>query len=87
MAREIAFPPRYSPYNGSRGSLMKGLYRIVALGTIGLIMAGCLSSSSDPAEVVGKPAPDLSGRDLSGRLLRLSDYRGKVVLLDFWMHT
>ncbi|HZU37597.1 MAG TPA: hypothetical protein VFA18_16875 [Gemmataceae bacterium] len=66
---------------------MKGLYRILALGTIGLIVAGCLSSSGDPAADLGKPAPDLSGRDLNGRLLRLSDYRGKVVLLDFWMHT
>jgi cytochrome c biogenesis protein CcmG, thiol:disulfide interchange protein DsbE len=30
------------------------------------------------------PAPDFSLTDLSGRNLRLSDYRGKVVVLDFW---
>lgn len=29
-------------------------------------------------------APDLSLLELSGRKLNLSDYRGKVVLLDFW---
>jgi cytochrome c biogenesis protein CcmG/thiol:disulfide interchange protein DsbE len=29
-------------------------------------------------------APDFSLADLSGRPLRLSDYRGKVVVLDFW---
>jgi len=31
-----------------------------------------------------KLAPDFSLTDLSGRPLRLSDYRGKVVILDFW---
>jgi hypothetical protein len=32
----------------------------------------------------GKEAPDIIGVDLDGKSLRLSDYRGKVVLLDFW---
>ena len=32
----------------------------------------------------GKPAPDIDGRDEKGVRFRLSDYRGKVVLLDFW---
>jgi peroxiredoxin len=31
-----------------------------------------------------RPAPDFSLTDLSGHHLRLSDYRGKVVVLDFW---
>jgi len=33
---------------------------------------------------VGKPAPELIVRDLAGDTLRLSDLRGKVVLVDFW---
>jgi hypothetical protein len=33
---------------------------------------------------VGKQAPDIEGEDQDGRRFRLSDYRGKVVLLDFW---
>jgi thiol-disulfide isomerase/thioredoxin len=33
---------------------------------------------------VGKPVPALSGEDLEGKLFRLSDYRGKTVLLSFW---
>jgi peroxiredoxin len=33
---------------------------------------------------VGKTARDFSLNDLSGRRVRLSDFKGKVVLLDFW---
>lgn len=33
---------------------------------------------------VGKVAPEIDGRDGDGRRFRLSDYRGKVVVLDFW---
>jgi len=33
---------------------------------------------------VGKEAPEIEGEDQDGRRLKLSDYRGKVVLLDFW---
>jgi thiol-disulfide isomerase/thioredoxin len=31
-----------------------------------------------------KPAPRLELKDVKGRALRLSDYKGKVVLLNFW---
>jgi thiol-disulfide isomerase/thioredoxin len=33
---------------------------------------------------VGKQAPDIEGDDQDGKRFKLSDYRGKVVLLDFW---
>lgn len=32
----------------------------------------------------GKTAPDIVGKDSGGRPLKLSDYRGKVVMLVFW---
>ena len=32
----------------------------------------------------GQSAPDFALTDLDGNLVRLSDYRGNVVLLDFW---
>jgi thiol-disulfide isomerase/thioredoxin len=33
---------------------------------------------------LGKPAPEVAGEDLEGKPIRLSGYRGKVVLLSFW---
>jgi hypothetical protein len=35
---------------------------------------------------VGKTAPDIEGEDIDGKPIKLSDYRGKVVVLDFWGH-
>jgi hypothetical protein len=34
--------------------------------------------------VVGKTPPDTEGADQHGRRFKLSEYRGRVVLLDFW---
>jgi len=33
---------------------------------------------------VGNKAPDVGGEDQDGKKFKLSDYKGKVVLLDFW---
>lgn len=33
---------------------------------------------------VGQEAPEIEGTTLDGELIRLSDYRGKVVYLNFW---
>jgi hypothetical protein len=33
---------------------------------------------------VGKEAPDIEGEDQDGKKFKLSDYKGKVVMLDFW---
>jgi hypothetical protein len=33
---------------------------------------------------VGKEAPEMEGEDQDGKRFKLSDYRGKVVLIDFW---
>jgi hypothetical protein len=33
---------------------------------------------------IGKPVPEINGTDLDGKAFKLSDYKGKVVLLDFW---
>lgn len=33
---------------------------------------------------IGKEVPDIEGEDLDGTAFKLSDYRGKVVVIDFW---
>ena len=35
---------------------------------------------------VGAVAPDITAKDTDGKEFKLSEYRGKVVLLDFWGH-
>ena len=48
-------------------------------------IAEAVASPHDPKDLaVGKPAPEIVGRDLDGREMKLSDFRGKVVVLDFW---
>jgi predicted Zn finger-like uncharacterized protein len=38
----------------------------------------------DKGPQVGSAAPEIEAEDLDGKKFKLSDYRGKVVLLDFW---
>lgn len=33
---------------------------------------------------IGNQAPEIIGKDVDGKEMKLSDYRGKVVVLDFW---
>jgi len=33
---------------------------------------------------IGKEPPDIEGEDIDGKKFKLSDYRGKVVVIDFW---
>jgi len=51
-------------------------------GTVGKKAAGMLFDARFLA--VGKPAPEIKGMDQDGKEFALSDYRGKIVLLDFW---
>jgi cytochrome c biogenesis protein CcmG, thiol:disulfide interchange protein DsbE len=42
------------------------------------------STPQSPSLLLRKPAPAFTRTDLNGRRVRLRDYRGKVVLLNFW---
>ena len=52
----------------------------------GLILSAVLTASSMAAAptLLGKEAPDFVLKGLDGRNLRVSEFRGQVVLLNFW---
>jgi hypothetical protein len=60
----------------------------------GLFLCGChwapwRNSAETPRPVVGVVAentiaPDIDAEDMTGQRLHLADYRGKVVVLQFW---
>lgn len=41
-------------------------------------------STAQGGPTIGEEAPEISGVDLDGVEFKLSDYRGKVVMLDFY---
>jgi peroxiredoxin len=59
----------------------------ILLTILAIILSSCVrppSSESESAIQVGSPAPKFTLQDLSGQTVTLDQYRGKVVLLDFW---
>jgi cytochrome c biogenesis protein CcmG, thiol:disulfide interchange protein DsbE len=61
-------------------------YGIVAL--VLIVGASLLAPSGNPkfraSAMVGQPAPPVAGETLEKKKIDLADYKGKVVLLNFW---
>ncbi|MSU47510.1 MAG: redoxin domain-containing protein [Opitutus sp.] len=60
---------------------MKSLVK--ALLFVASIAAACSAPVARAAVDSGKPAPDFTVTDLSGKIQKLSDYRGKIVVLEW----
>jgi peroxiredoxin len=68
---------------------MLAMILLIQIGTQTLAQSDKGPSSHPPQEALipsasRQPAPELNLTDISGKNLNLSQYRGKVVLLDFW---
>jgi peroxiredoxin len=62
---------------------MTMLKRLSMIAALGLALLAC---GSDAALRVGQPAPDFEGTDTQGKVHRLSDYRGKTLVLEWTNH-
>lgn len=53
-----------------------------------MVSGNAITSNSaailNPAPVIGHPAPDFELQNLNGDTIRLADFRGKPVLVNFW---
>src|ERR1700735_5452521 len=45
-------------------------------------IAALVLAASAMAVEIGKPAPDFSGTDINGKTVKLSDYKGKIVVIE-----
>ncbi|MGE4618638.1 MAG: hypothetical protein AAEJ04_02375 [Planctomycetota bacterium] len=52
--------------------------------TFGAIATAMLSPHPKENLEIGKVAPEIEGMDVDENPIKLSDYRGKIVLIDFW---
>ncbi len=84
--QDVALSPTSAESVRSRPSARRRLFVILSGITILMFAFGVvwLQSSKYEPLVVGMTAPDFSLPDLQGKAQRLSDYRGKVVFLNFW---
>jgi len=63
---------------------MRATMLIVVLGILVLYTQSWVAERRLLAAVIGKPAPDFTLTSLDGKSVKLSDFRGKPVVLAFW---
>src|SRR6266404_7469610 len=46
------------------------------------LLAAAAFATATFAVEIGKPAPDFTGTDINGKTVKLSDYKGKIVVIE-----
>ncbi|GAB2685801.1 thiol-disulfide oxidoreductase-associated lipoprotein SdbB [Mucilaginibacter koreensis] len=66
----------------------KGLITALVVACLGLTTASYAQTSAnampEPEMIIGQAAPAFTLKDMEGKTVSLADYKGKVVVLDFW---
>lgn len=90
MSGAMGFPNRYilfGPRGSGGASTVAAAHAdpTAAIQTPTMVRVPGAARSSEPALLaVGTTAPDFTVQDKDGKPIKLSDYRGKTVVLDFW---
>ncbi len=63
---------------------MQIFIRFFSYATYGLLACSLLSVAAATADTSPQPAPDFTLKSDAGKNLRLSEYRGEVVMINFW---
>ena len=67
-----------------KGDFMIKKNVILILSAVLILMAGCPAAQGAAEETTLKKAPEFSLQDINGKTVRLSDYSGKVIILNFF---
>lgn len=74
--------PETTPRSG-RGGLFSAIMAVAAIGALVVGLIGILGVAAAAAPQIGQVAPDFSAQDSKGDSVRLSQYRGKTVVLEW----
>jgi thiol-disulfide isomerase/thioredoxin len=72
------------PTSSGRINLMLALALLVVMAAVGSAADHPTVTTPLPSAKDRKPAPDFVVADANGKTITLSEYKGRVVLLDFW---
>lgn len=80
------------PFLRTRWFWVVAIGLVVILGSVWIVfsqtirgdIAGGDAITLEPAPIAGHPAPDFELKTLTGETLRLSDFEGKPVIVNFW---
>ena len=64
--------------------VIKMVILLVILVAIGWTIYSAVTKDKQPLLATGKPAPDFIAKDLTGKEYRLSELKGKGIILNFW---